>query len=91
MDESMRDELAAENEDMLFADGFDEALIGTAETAAGTVALYDRAKVLSILMERDGMTYEGALDFYGYNVLRALPYYGENAPIFADLSLTDEH
>ena len=32
-------------------------------------------------MDSDGMTYEEAVEWIDYNVVRALAYYGEKAPI----------
>jgi hypothetical protein len=79
-----REELAEANEEMLFADGFDEALIGFVERAGSSVlALYDTDKCIQILMERDGMTDEEATEFFYFNV--AGSYMGENTPVFGTL------
>lgn len=67
----------------LLADGFNEALVGYAFRQTGPVALYDRDKCITILMERDGMSLEGAVEFFEFNVLGA--WVGENTPIFACL------
>lgn len=82
--DDLREVLAEANEEMLFADGFDEALIGTAYRAAGTpVALYNIDLCIEILIERDGMDEEEALEFFDYNVIGS--YVGDNTPIFASL------
>lgn len=81
---SYRDELSDYNEEMLFADGFDDALIGIVEQfGRPPVALYDYDKCVAILMERDDMEEGEAIDFLGYNTLGA--YVGENTPAFATL------
>jgi hypothetical protein len=54
------------------ADGFDDAIIGIIESyGMGEKVLYDLDKVLVILQERDGMSYEEACDYYAYNMLGA--------------------
>jgi hypothetical protein len=78
-----RDEIAEANEEMLFADGFDDALIGFMERAGGIpVALYDTEMCIAILMD-EGMTEEDALDHFYYNVVGS--YVGDNTPAFATL------
>jgi hypothetical protein len=72
--------LAEINEEILLADGFEEALVGYVERAGGpTVAVYDTEKCISILQE-NGMTEEEAVDFFYYNVVGS--YMGENTPVF---------
>lgn len=44
-------------------------------------AVYDYNKMIEFLMTEDGMTDMEAADFIGYNTLRALPYFGDDAPI----------
>ena len=76
----MKRELAAEiNEEMLFADGFDGALIGHIERAGmSSIACYDKYKCVEILAEN--MPYEDAFEYFYFNVLGA--YVGENTPCF---------
>ena len=82
--QELRERLAAVNEDMLFADGFDDALIGMAQSACkATVALYDTDLCVAVLVERDGMTEEEALDYLYFNVVNS--YIGENTPMFATM------
>lgn len=63
-------------ETVMFADGFDDAIVGVS-TRAGLEPLvtYDIEKCIDILMERDGMTYDDAYQYFEYNVLGA--YMGE--------------
>jgi hypothetical protein len=76
-----REEIAEINPDALVCDGFDEAIIGMAERInLGPVVAYNVEKIISIMIERDGMTYEEALEFFNYNILGA--WMGEFTPIF---------
>lgn len=71
-----------EEHEAMTADGFDEALVGYAERfGMGPIALYDRQKYIEILMRRDGMTEEGAEEFFEVNVIGA--WVGEGTPAFA--------
>lgn len=75
------EEVAEYNEEALICDGLDEALIGVAERInLGPVAAYDVEKVLDILMKRDGMSYEEALEFFEFNIKGA--WMGEFTPVF---------
>jgi len=76
----MKKELIAEiNEDMLFADGFDDALVGYIERAGmPSIACYDKYKCVDILAE--DMNFEEALEYFYFNVLGS--YVGENTPCF---------
>lgn len=78
-----RDEVAANAPDALFADGFDEALIGTM-TRCGmpNIALYDYDKCITVLAKQ-GMTHDDAVDYMEFNVVGA--YMGDYTPAFAVL------
>ena len=70
-------------EELLLADGFEAALIGTGERCGQpTIAVYDREKCIELLMTRDGMTDEEAVEFFEFNVVGA--WVGEQTPIFVD-------
>ena len=65
----------------LKADGFDDAILGVASRCGmNDLVAYDTNKIINILMERDGMTYEEAQEFFDFNIIGA--YMGENTPIF---------
>jgi hypothetical protein len=70
-------------EDYLKADGFDEAVIGTADVwRDGTreaVLVYSVEKIIEIL-EKDGMTEEEAIEYISFNVEGA--YVGPKTPVF---------
>jgi len=67
---------------MLLADGFEKAFMGVAipNPNSEEVAIYDYYKCIDILMKRDGMTDEEAVDYFYYNVVGA--YVGAFTPIF---------
>ena len=75
------EEVAEYNEDALLAEGFEEALIGVAERInLGPVAAYDVEKMLEILMKRDGMEYDEALEYFEFNIKGA--WMGEFTPVY---------
>lgn len=80
----VKEHLAEIDPDILFADGFDDALIGHVEVFNKTLALYDREKCLQILMKRDGMSAESAEEYFDFNVTGA--YVGEHTPAFATIT-----
>lgn len=62
-------------------DGFDEAIIGMAERInLGPVVAYDVEKILEIMIERDEMTYEEAMEFFDFNIQGA--WMGDFTPIY---------
>jgi hypothetical protein len=62
-------------------DGLDEAILGVVEEFGnGPRILYSKHKILTILCERDGMTWSESEEFYDYNILGL--YAGEQNPIF---------
>ena len=68
-----------ENEDAIFFDGFDDAIIGVgAKANADPVIVYDEQKIIANLMA-GGLDYDDALDHYYFNIKGA--YIGENTPI----------
>jgi hypothetical protein len=70
--------LLGKEDEILLADGFDEALIGH---AAGMEprAVYDYDRCIDVLVE-DGMTYEEAVEYFEFNTVGA--YVGEQTPVF---------
>lgn len=85
--QEMKEYIAAGNSTVLFADGFDEALIGFVNIAGPNgvyeTALYDRDICIRILIERDGMTDEEAVEYFEYNVANA--YVGKGTPAYASI------
>jgi len=70
----------ADTDDVLFADGFDEAIIGFSPNDWRVV--YSRERCIQILMKDDDMPEEEAVDFLEYNTFNA--YVGEKTPIWVD-------
>lgn len=70
------------NPDALFADGFDDAILGIAERAGEHLVAYDIDKCIEVLVGQ-GMTFEEAREYFDFNVVAA--YVGEGTPIFVDL------
>ena len=72
------DEIA---EGAIILDGLDDAIVGvTEEFGNGRRVLYSADKIINILMERDGMTWHEAVEFYDYNILGV--HAGEQNPVF---------
>jgi hypothetical protein len=69
------------NEDALFAEGLEDAVIGYARTLSTgkDVVVYSAEKVIEVLM-RDGMSYEEAIEYADFNIFCA--YMGEDTPLF---------
>ena len=70
----------SDTDDVMFADGLDDAIIGFDPNLWKVV--YSRAAVLNILMERDGMNEEEAVEFAEYNIYGA--YIGEKTPVWVE-------
>jgi len=62
----------------LKADGFDDSVIGTCYNTGRIV--YSIERMLVILMDRDEMSMEDAMDYFSYNVAGA--YVGEMTPMY---------
>jgi hypothetical protein len=76
-----REEIQEINPEALLCDGFDEAIIGMAERPnLGPVVAYSVEKIIEIMISRDGMSYEDALEYYEYNIQSA--WLGEFTPIY---------
>ena len=69
-----------EGEEILTADGFDEAVIGIDE-GSGRI-IYSVGKCIEILMVEQEMGLEESLEFFNFNVKGA--YVGEKTPIWCE-------
>tara|TARA_R100000231_G_scaffold128562_1_gene99666 strand:- start:274 stop:531 length:258 start_codon:yes stop_codon:yes gene_type:complete len=65
------------NDEMLFTDGYDDAIIGYTDSG---VAVYSIESIIMIMITKEDMTHEDALDHFYYNV--ACSYVGEYTPIY---------
>lgn len=70
--------------EVVVADGLDDAFIGVGTTFNSVpIAVYDKDKIIQILMTRDVMTYEEAWEFFEYNIAGA--YVGESTPMYVSV------
>ena len=77
----LKDRLDDEHDGLLLADGFEAAFVGCAQQfTRPPVAVYDRGECIKTLMIRDGMSYEGAEEFFQFKVEGA--WVGERTPMF---------
>jgi len=65
------------DEEFMFVDGFDDAIIGVDEV--NLKVFYDIDEIINILMRED-MTVGEAFEYYDYNIAGA--YVGEKTPVF---------
>lgn len=74
--------MTEETEDLsvLFADGFEDALLGIGRQFNLEVAVYDYYKCVNILMGQQDFSYEDAIEWMEFNVVGA--YVGKTTPIF---------
>ena len=80
--EEKKDLLYQLSPDVIVADGFEDALIGVGQQFNKAMAVYDRQKCIELLIERDGMSDEEAVEYFEYNVTGA--WVGEYTPIFLE-------
>ena len=70
--------------DVLIADGFDKAIMGIVERSGmNPVVLYNKNKCIDIMIKRDKMTEEEAIEFYCYNIVGS--HMGDYTPCFAEI------
>ena len=67
---------------ILFADGFDEAIVGYCYNTGRVI--YDVQKMIGVLVNRDGMDVDEAIEFLEYNTFGS--YMGEGTPIYMNRS-----
>jgi hypothetical protein len=73
-------DILGEDENVLLADGFDDAFVGIGRQFGRPIAVYNRSKCIDILQE--DMSEEEAEEYFQYNVEGA--WVGENTPIFLE-------
>ena len=72
--------ISEEYPELLKADGFDDAIIGVVQRMGVQAICYDEEKVIDILMKRDGMTLEEAMEYFDFNIAGA--WVGDSTPFF---------
>lgn len=75
--EELKDTIADHNPEALFADGFDNAILGYSTDLR---VIYSVDQIMETLVERDGMTPDEAIEYFEYNISCA--YMGEYTPIY---------
>lgn len=78
MDAKIKEYLEDNYPDSFLLDGLDDAIIGV---STSNNIIYGFDKIIQILMDRDGMTYEEAVEYFDYNIDRVLPYMVEGFPV----------
>lgn len=86
--EEKKDILGGVDEQLLLADGYEAALIGYGQQFNNTFAVYDRSKCIQILIDRDGMTYEEANEYFEFNTVGA--WMGVHTPAFMEFFEADQ-
>ncbi len=65
---------------LLFADGFDKAIVGVSQQFNSLSVAYDKSKCIEIL--KNDMSEDEAIEYFEYNVAGA--YVGEHTPSFIE-------
>ena len=71
-----------DNEDVLYADGFEDAFMGYANVFNKTIAVYHTQICIKILMDRDKMSEEDSEEYMEFNVEGG--WFGKTSPCFID-------
>jgi hypothetical protein len=83
---NIREEIIEKNphaEELLFLDGYDDAIIGTATNDDGdTVICYSVDRMVDAVMRQENITYDEAMEWVSYNTLSA--YLGKLTPIYIE-------
>ena len=75
-----REQCADYDEDMIFADDYDSALIGVALIGSCARAVYSIEKMIRILIDEDGLEYEQAMEHLEFNTFNS--HVGERTPLY---------
>ena len=81
MREKINDYAEATDERLMTMDGCDPAMIGLTEVNGQCVVVYDYNLLVSLLMVRDDMTFEEAVEFVDFNMR---PQQGKGYPIILE-------
>jgi len=80
---------------MIKVEGYDDCILGIAEVWDGNERVhrivYDALRIVDVLMNRDGMDQDEAIEYFEFNIDGA--YVGKNTPIFvfqSDLEMIEE-
>jgi hypothetical protein len=79
--DQIRIELVEQNPDALTVDGFDQALVGYVDRCGcPALACYDYNLMVEVLVNRDQMSREDAIEYIDFNVVGA--WMGDGTPVF---------
>jgi hypothetical protein len=79
-----REWIAERDDEAVMFDGLDAAVVGMGvRCGQPAIVVYDRARILRILVERDGMTEEEADEFCSFNIEGG--WLGERTPIVVEM------
>lgn len=73
-------DVAADGDGLLFAEGYDDAIVGIGDRNGEEIVVYDAVKVIRILRRRDRMSLDEAEEFFSFNVAGA--WVGDRTPLF---------
>ena len=79
--DEIEDLYSTDEPEILFADGYDKAILGTTWDGERTRVVYKVEEILNILMERDEMTYDEAAEYFDFNIA------GSNMGVYTPLYL----
>lgn len=84
-----REQLAENDPELLFADGFDNAILGIVHRCGmEPVVCYDQDFIIKLLISRDGLSEEDAIEHFDFNIAGA--YVGPRTPMFLSRIGEDE-
>ena len=72
----------------LFADGFDDAIIGLNYKGGHHRVVYDGKKMVEELKKNQGWTHEDAMEWLQFNTFNA--FYGKGTPLYVDTMKREE-
>jgi hypothetical protein len=79
----IREELSEHyGDDLLFADGYDNAIVGVAVGFDCSRVVYNVDKMVEACMQDAGMTYEDSVEWLEYNTFGS--YVGKRTPIYVN-------
>ena len=85
----IREELSEyHGDELLFADGYDDAIIGVAIGFDSQRVVYDVQKMIEVCMSNSDAPYDEVVEWLEYNTFGA--YVGENTPIYME-GYTDDN
>jgi len=84
-----REIIADEYPELLVLDPeyFDEAIVGVVTRIGLQAVCYKTSHIIDLLMEKEGMDEEEAIDYFEYNI--AGSYMGEFTPVFLSYEILD--